>query len=226
MNDQPQACFLTGGWEGHFPKECAAVFAPLLEAAGFSVSMHDSLDVLADDTFMDQQSLIVPVWTMGKISEAQWAGLDKAIHRGCGLAGFHGGVMDAFRECIEYQWMTGAQFVAHPGNSDPTYEVKIADDAHPITQGLKSFTLKNTEQYYCHHDPGNRVLCTITFDQGHGDTSRYHQDVVMPYAWTKTWGAGKVFCAAWGHSPADFEDDTAREIVRRGMLWAAGRETF
>ena len=32
---------------------------------------------------------------------------------------------------------------------------------------------------------------------------------------------GRVFVACWGHTHKDFEVEEAREIVRRGLLWAA-----
>jgi predicted dehydrogenase len=32
------------------------------------------------------------------------------------VAGYHGGMCDAFREAVEYQFMCGGQWVAHPGN--------------------------------------------------------------------------------------------------------------
>ncbi|MEM9418269.1 MAG: ThuA domain-containing protein [Planctomycetota bacterium] len=216
-----QALIVFGGWDGHTPKESAEVFAPLLDEAGYDVHMKDTLDAYADEELMSDLDLIVPIWTMDKISNEQWAGLNKAVQSGTGLAGFHGGMIDAFRENTEYQWMTGAQWVAHPGNLMEQYTVYIEDDSHPITSGVGDFVLKNTEQYYCHHDPGNNVLATTVFDQAQGDPSLYTQNAVLPYAWTKTWGRARVFGAAWGHTDKDFEVPEAKEIVRRGMLWAS-----
>jgi type 1 glutamine amidotransferase len=54
-----------------------------------------------------------------------------------------------------------------------------------------------------------------------GDPSLYTTNAVLPYAWTKTWGKARVFGAAWGHTYKDFEVDEAKEIVKRGMLWAS-----
>jgi type 1 glutamine amidotransferase len=129
-------------------------------------------------------------------------------------------MIDSFRSNVEYQWMTGAQWVSHPGNCEPTYKVDIVDAGHEITSGIDSFTLPDTEQYYCHHDPANHVLCTTTFDSGLGDTSRYRVGSVLPYAWTKTWGEGKVFGACWGHTFKDFDVPEAKQIVLNGMKWA------
>ena len=219
-SNKRKALIVYGGWQGHTPKASAEVFAPLLADAGFDVQLSDTLDAYLDEA-LPQLDLIVPIWTMGKISKEQWAGLNAAVQSGVGLAGFHGGMIDSFRENTDYQWMTGAQWVAHPGNCIERYTVYIEDDSHPITAGIGDFELTDTEQYYCHHDPGNNVLCTTVMDQGHGDPSLYTQNAVLPYCWTKTWGKARVFGACWGHTSKDFDVPEAREIVFRGMKWAS-----
>ena len=216
-----QALIVFGGWDGHTPRQSAEVFAPLLDEAGYEVHLRDTLDAYLDRDLLAEQALIVPMWTMGQISAEQWRGLDEAVRSGTGLAGFHGGMIDAFRDNTEYQWMTGAQWVAHPGNCIQRHTVYLEDTTHPITAGLDDFELRDTEQYYCHHDPGNHVLATTVFDQAHGDPSLFTQHTIMPYAWTKTLGRARVFGASWGHTHRDFEVPEAKEIVRRGMLWAS-----
>lgn len=218
-----KALIVWGGWEGHTPKQSAEVFAPLLADAGYDVTLKDTLDAYADADLMADLDLIVPIWTMGQISKEQWQGLSKAVFQGCGIAGFHGGMIDSFRNNTEYQWMTGAQWVSHPGNCEPTYQVRITDTDHEITKGLSDFTLSKTEQYYCHHDPANHVLCETTFnyeDTGEHYGRKYRLGAVHPYAWTKGWGDGRVFGACWGHTYQDFDVPEAKEIVFRGMKWA------
>ena len=216
-----KALIVQGGWQGHTPKESAELFAPLLQAEGFEVEISDTLASFEEADQLSELSLIVPIWTMGTIEAAQAKNLIKAVHDGVGLAGFHGGMIDAFRSNSEYQFMTGGQFVAHPGGIIPTHHVKITDKQHEITKGISDFDLLNTEQYYMHVDPGNHVLATSTLDGGHGDTSTYIVGTVMPYCWTRSWGKGNVFAAAWGHTHEDFKVEEAREIVLRGMKWAA-----
>ncbi len=216
-----KALIVQGGWDGHTPKQSAEVFAPLLQADGFEVEVSDTLDSYLDVEKLKALSLIVPIWTMGTITGDQWKGLNAAVRDGVGLAGFHGGIIDSFRQNTEYQWMTGGQWVAHPGNCIPAYKVDIADKAHEITKGIPAFTLPNTEQYYVHVDPGNHVLAATTFTGEHGDKSLYPAGVVMPYAWTRKWGQGKVFVACWGHTFKDFDVPEAKELVHRGMKWAA-----
>ena len=215
------ALIVWGGWNGHTPKESADVFAPLLEEKGFEVKVSDSMDSYLDEDYMKEVSLVVPIWTMGQITGEQEKGLLDAVYNGAGVAGFHGGMIDAFRQNTQYQFMTGANWVSHPGGCIPSYEVRIVDGDHEITKGISNFTLPDTEQYYLHTDPGNHVLTETTFSGEHGDNTQYPAGVVMPYAWTRGWGKGKVFCAAWGHTYKDFDVPEAKEIVLRGMCWAA-----
>ena len=206
-----KALVVWGGWDGHTPKECAELFAPRLEAEGFEVEVSQSLKVYEDRDKMNALSLIVPIWTMGQISPEQEKGLLDCVADGVGIAGFHGGMCDSFRNNTQYQWMTGGQWVAHPGGCLPSYQINIIDREHPITKGIDDFPLVDTEQYYMHVDPSNNVLATTTFESG----------CVMPALWTRTWGKGRVFYASFGHTDKDFDVSEALELVRRGMRWAA-----
>ena len=216
-----QALIVWGGWNGHTPKESAEVFVPELKDTGFDVAVENTLDVYADAQRMQATDLIVQVWTAGELSKEQWQGLSAAVYNGTGLAGFHGGLIDSFRGNTGYQFMTGGQWVAHPGNTEPTYSVQIADREHEITAGLSEFTLRGTEQYYLHVDPGVEVLCTTRFTGEYGNAKTYPADTVMPYAWTRRYGDGRVFAAAWGHTYRDFDVPEAKAIVKRGMVWAS-----
>src|SRR5690606_1837145 len=103
-------------WNGHTPRESANVFAPLLREAGFNVELSESMDVYADAGKMSSVSVVLPIWTMGQITPEQEKGLEAAVRAGVGIAGFHGGIIDSFRSQTQYQFMTGGQWVAHPGN--------------------------------------------------------------------------------------------------------------
>lgn len=210
------ALIVWGGWEGHQPKQSADLFAGLLRDAGYSVEVSDTLDVYRDAAKLMALDLIVPVWTMGKITNEQSNPLLEAVKSGVGLGGWHGCMADSFREHTEYQFMVGGQWVAHPGNIID-YTVQIADHEHPITAGLSDFAM-HSEQYYMHVDPANRVLATTTFS---GEHAPWIDGVVMPVVWTKMWGKGRVFYSSLGHVTADFDVPEAREIVRRGLLWAS-----
>jgi type 1 glutamine amidotransferase len=213
-----KALMVWGGWSGHEPKETVARFAPFLQESGFDVRIEDNMDVYTDEAYMSSLSLIVPIWTMGTITGEQEKGLLAAVKSGVGLAGWHGGTGDAFRNSTSYQWMTGGQWVAHPGNIID-YKVNISDVDHEITHGLSDFSM-HSEQYYMHTDPGNNVLATTTFD-GTQEGAFWIEGTVMPVLWTRQWGQGKVFYSSLGHVNSDFEVYEAAETIRRGLLWAA-----
>lgn len=208
----PRALFVYGGWNGHTPKESAELFARELTDAGFEVALRDTLEPLADVEALKGYDLVVPTWTMGQITDAQERGLCDAVSAGVGIAGWHGTMCDSFRSATRYQFMTGGQFVAHPGDIQPRYDVRIVDRDHPITRGLADFALPNSEQYYMHVDPSNHVLATTTFKEG---------GVVMPVAWTRLWGKGRVAYASFGHTYRDFDVPEAREMVKRALQWAS-----
>ena len=206
-----------GGWNGHEPEACANLFAELLRDNSFEVKVVSNLEVYTDETYMQSLDLVVPVWTMSDISDEQEARLLKTIESGVGLAGWHGGMADSFRNRVEYQFMVGGQWVAHPGNIIP-YTVQITK-ADPITEGLTDFEM-NSEQYYMHVDPGNDVLATTTFSGDYGD-AHWIAGTVMPVMWKRHFGRGKVFYSSLGHVRKDFDVPEVREMMLRGMLWAA-----
>ena len=210
------ALFVWGGWEGHEPKQCVDIFAPILREQDYKVEISDTLDAYLDKEKLLSQSLIVQVWTMDTITAEQEAGLLEAVKSGVGFAGWHGGIADSFRSSTEYQFMVGGQWVAHPGGVID-YEVNIAKPDDPIVAGLQDFEM-HSEQYYMHVDPSNEVLATTTFS---GEYAPWIEGCVMPVAWKRVWGDGKVFFSSLGHVAKDFDVPEAREIVRRGMLWAS-----
>ncbi|MCB0131351.1 MAG: ThuA domain-containing protein [Caldilineaceae bacterium] len=206
-----------GGWDGHEPKLASARFAKLLQEADYEVALYDNLDVLTDVDYLKSLDLIVPVWTMGKIEKEQVQGLVAAVESGVGLGGWHGCMADSFRDSTEYQFMVGGQWVAHPGNIID-YRVNITNHMDPITAGIDDFDM-HSEQYYMHVDPGNVVLATTMF---HTEIAPWVNGTVMPVVWKRMWGKGRVFYSSLGHVAADFNVPEAREIVRRGLLWAGG----
>ena len=210
------ALIVWGGWEGHEPEQTAQLFATSLREADYAVELSNTLDVYLDTTKLHSLSLIVPIWTMETITKEQEQGLLDAVQSGVGIAGWHGGMADSFRNNPNYQFMVGGQWVAHPGNIID-YTVNIANHDHPITAGISDFAM-HSEQYYMHVDPSNQVLATTTFS---GEYVPWIAGCVMPVVWTRMWGQGRVFYCSVGHVAKDFDVPEAREIVRRGMLWAS-----
>jgi type 1 glutamine amidotransferase len=210
------ALMVCGGWEGHEPRACAERFAPVLRQEGFEVEIAETLDVYLDKDKLSRLNLIVPVWTMGTITKEQEAGLLEAVASGVGLAGWHGGMGDSFRNSTSYQWMVGGQWVAHPDNII-TYTVQITKPEDPIMEGLKPFQV-TSEQYYMHVDPSNDVLATTTFQP---KSAPWVRGTTMPVVWKRRWDQGRIFYSSIGHVARDFDVPEVFEIQKRGLLWAA-----
>jgi type 1 glutamine amidotransferase len=214
----PEALIVWGGWSGHEPEQCAKIIEDMLESDGFKVYVETTTEAFADPS-ISELSLIVPIITMAKIEKEEVQNLTKAVAGGVGLAGYHGGMCDAFRESVEYQFMCGGQWVAHPGNVID-YRVDIVKPDDPICRDIRSFDYRS-EQYYMHVDPTNEVLATTTFS---GEHLPWIDGVVMPVAWKRRYGKGRVFYSSLGHVAKEFEVPEMRTILHRGMLWAARQE--
>ena len=214
-----KALIVWGGWYGHQPREVAEVFRRALVADGFDVDVADSLDAFADENELMGLDLIVPVWTMGEISKEQLGPVLRAVEGGTGLAGCHGGMCDSFRNATDWQFMTGGQWVAHPGNDGVRYGVKIGPVKHAITDGVGDFEVAS-EQYYMHVDPAVKVLATTRFPVAPGPHAG-NGPVDMPVVWTKVYGKGRVFYNSLGHHADVIEREPVLTIMRRGFAWAA-----
>ncbi len=211
-----KALVVWGGWAGHEPKQCVDIFAPWLVERGFDVEIADTLDAYNDGEKLKKLDLIVQVVTQGALKGDQERNLEAAVQSGVGLAGWHGGLADSFRSATEYEFMVGGAWAAHPGGIID-YEVNITDPTDPITKGLADFKM-HSEQYFMLVDPGNEVLATTTFS---GQYAPQTKGIVMPVVWKKLYGKGRVFYTSLGHVAKDFDVPQAREIVKRGLLWAA-----
>ena len=219
MERQKKALIFQGGWDGHEPKQVAERFAAILRKNGYICEIFHDQEILLNLDYLMDMDLIVPCWTMGSIDGQASRNIAKAVAAGTGLAGCHGGMCDAFRNDTEWQFMTGGQWVSHPGGDGITYQVNICKGSSPIVEGLEDFEVCS-EHYYLHVDPAIEVLATTRFPV----VNYYHsanKPVDMPVAWTKFWGNGRVFYNSLGHHDDVFEKfPQAQTLMERGMLWA------
>ena len=220
-----KAWIVQGGWDGHEPHLTSKRFAGLLEKNGFEVTIFDTLDCFADLDKMMELDLIVACWTGGNINGEYTRNVAKAVGAGVGLAGCHGGMCDSFRNDTEWQFITGGQWVSHPGGDGVEYMVNIRRGSSPIIEGLEDFKVCS-EHYYLHVDPAIEVLATTRFP----NISYYHvsnKPIDMPVIWTKYWGLGRVFYNSLGHHDDVFVNSPNAEILmERGMVWAAGGKEY
>jgi type 1 glutamine amidotransferase len=208
------ALFVRGGWPGHEPVAATDRYAAKLSANGYQVSTSDTLDVYLGD--LSGFDLIVQCWTMGRASKEQIAGLTEAVSAGTGFAGWHGGIVDAFRDQLAYHLLTGGQFVYHH-KEFVRYEVRTVAD-HPVVSGIGTFAV-TSEQYYVHADPGNEVLAVTDYVDD-PDLPGIGDHTSMPVTWVRRHGAGRVFVTTIGHRLPDLDIPEVDTMITRGLAWA------
>ncbi len=225
------ALIVRGGWDGHMPVETTDLFVPFLTDNGFDVHVEEGTAVYADEEYLAGVDLIVQVNTMSTIEDAEFRGLRNAVLNGTGMAGWHGGIADSYRNNADYLHMIGGQFAHHAGK-DPAervgdqsdnyipYTVHITEEGkrHPVTEGIEDFDLV-TEQYWVLSDEYNDVLATTT--QAVRPWDAWNRPVTSPAIWTRQWGEGRIFVSAPGHRLEIVESRPVRTIIERGLLWAA-----
>lgn len=206
--NRKKAIVIYGVGEDHHPKEVGDILIKLLKEKHFEVQSSNTLESLLDTANLKQLDLIILVWTRGNITQQQLNNLLNTIKAGTGFVGIHASI-GAFRSEIRYHEMIGGQFLSHPGGTNVAYRVYITDKLHPVIKGIEDFTV-TTEKYYMLIDPAIHIVAATCFGA-----------VTMPVVWTKSYGKGRVFYNALGHSTDIVTMPQVLDILRRGMVWAA-----
>ncbi|MGO4352421.1 ThuA domain-containing protein [Rhizobium sp. RAF36] len=209
------AIVVWGGWKGHEPEECAGVVGDILRKSGFSTEVTGDLGIFGSPDIA-KADLLVPIITGEKLEKAHADALVEAVRGGLGLGGPHGALATSFKESAPFRYVSGVTWVSHPGNIID-FRVNITRQNDPVVEGIPDFDYRS-EQYYLHYDPTVEVLATTTFSGEYDEAAR---NVVMPVVFKRHFGQGRIFYSALGHVAAEYEHAHMREILRRGLLWAA-----
>jgi len=227
-----RALIVRGGWDGHQPVETTDSFLPFLGEHGYDVRIEDETTVYTDSEYMAGVDVVVQTNTMNTIAGDELRGLIAAVQNGAGLAGWHGGIADSYRNSSDYLQLIGGQFATHPAKAAPdelagdatdnfvrhTIDIVPEQADHPIVAGISDFEL-TTEQYWVLSDEYNDVLATTTLAAP--GYHPWHRPVTCPAVWTRLWGEGRVFVSTPGHDLATVSNPNVRTIIERGILWAS-----
>jgi len=94
------------------------------------------------------------------------------------------------------------------------FTVRVTEADHPITRGLRAFEVN--DELYFHQDGTEEIVPLIAAE------SKVTKKL-EPLAWTSTYGKGRVFQTLLGHSEKTYDAPEACEVLRRAVVWAAGR---
>jgi len=95
--------------------------------------------------------------------------------------------------------------------ADQTLRLDAADAEHPITRGLSGWQMVDETYTMSDAGAGSRILLTVD-----------HPKSMKSIAWTRQHKKSRVFCFESGHDNQTWRDGNFKEVLRRGILWAAG----
>ncbi len=100
----------------------------------------------------------------------------------------------------------------HGYSHDERLAIHVADNSHPITQGLQDWTL--VDETYNMADAGADSQILLTVD---------HANSMRTVAWTRHYEQSRVFCLQLGHDNQAWADEGFQTVVERGIAWGAAK---
>lgn len=143
------------------------------------------------------------------------------LDKGVGVVSLHHNVW-AYNDWPEFSKIIGGRQFSKPAEFDgkswpqSTYKhgvaipVHVEEPSHPITAGLKDWTIEDETYHGLWLDPDAKVLLT---------TTEPTSDRAL--AWCKAYAHAKTVCIQLGHGPAIYSDPNYRQFVYQAIRWAA-----
>jgi len=143
----------------------------------------------------------------------------KLLNKGVGVLALHH-AMGSFQQWDEYGKIIGAKYYLQSTSQNPAstykhdvdFRVHIADNKHPITQGVADFTTHDETYKNCGFQKDNRML--LTTDDPTSDTQ---------IGWVRNYGRARICCIQVGHGPSVYAEPSYRQLIAQAIRWCAGR---
>lgn len=227
-----QVLILTGqnvhDWRGTTP-----ILKETLESTGrFEVRVIEEVRGIGAETLAPYNVLVINYYNRG--AQDRWgdranAAVEEFVRNGKGVVIYHLS-LGAFDGWTEYEKMSGGNWRPNNGHHSARHDftVDITDADHPITKGLKSFTVKADELYAnlrWQPEGSYHVLATAYDDhalyKGRARQPTPGPGIHQPILWTTQYGAGRVFVTTLGHGPDEVRGQGFAVTFARGTEWAA-----
>lgn len=159
-----------------------------------------------------------------KITEQAKADFVSALQSGIGLVSLHHSIAD-YQQWPEYEKIVGGRYYLEKtmvnGVEKPqstwqhgvTIKVQVADDQHPVTRGVKDFTIH--DEAYGKYDMGAGSHALLTTE---------NPLCAKNVAWAKTYGPARVAYIQLGHDHYAFEDPNYRRLVANAIQWTSNKK--
>jgi type 1 glutamine amidotransferase len=159
------------------------------------------------------------------------AGLTRFVREGGGLAGYHG-TSHASMDWPEFAQMLGAVEGSH---REPTEiaTVKIDDPTSPLVTAFAGRPFQHQDEFYRFVEPPlsrDTVRVLMSIDTGKTDLNQgrgcarpcVRPDADYALSWIRSYGKGRVFFTALGHTPAFFGSADLSDFFFRGIQFVLG----
>jgi type 1 glutamine amidotransferase len=163
--------------------------------------------------------------TSGEIpfTEKQKDLLISFVESGGGFIGIHNAAASMY-SFTKYGEILGGYFHSHPWVQEAVFIVE--DRKHPSTRHLPE-KLKVFEEIYIFRNwiGRNRTRVLISLDTNSIDISKAPKDINdFPIAWCHSFGSGRVFYTAFGHTARRWREEWFQQHILGGIVWVLGRE--
>jgi type 1 glutamine amidotransferase len=204
--------------QAHHWKETAPAVSRLLSEGGRCVAtVCEDPEVLAINYIFEYDVMILDFRNEKPLVHEQEAraNLRRFVEEGRGLVLIHF-ACGAFGDWPGFGELAGMVWDGK-NTRDPRgpFDVHIVDSRHPITSGISDF--RADDELYIGLDPKRPVEVLATARSK--ITGRDH-----PMAFAFQAGKGRVFHTPLGHDVKALTMPGVAELIRRGTLWAAGRQ--
>ena len=195
------------------------VLQQIAAAEGFQIATSEDVTVFARENLRRYGAIMF--FTSGELpmSNAQRVAFTDFIRAGGGFLGVHSAT-DTFYQWSEYQRIIGGYFDQHPWHQNVV--LKVADHDNPLVAFLGG-SISITDEIYQIRDfdvGGSRVLLRLDPTSVDLTLPNVHRHSYgWPLAWTRSYGAGRVFYTALGHEEAVWRDLRFQKLLRNSALW-------
>ena len=200
----------------HKWRETTAQTRETLEKSGrFDVKVSEDVGIFESSSLKNYDVVVLNYgfWTAPDPSDRGKQGLLDYVKGGGSLVSLHFSC-SAFQDWKQYAELLGRVWKKGVGGHGPRgkFTVKIRDEQHPITKGLKSF--ETDDELYAKLTGGAPVEVLAT---AYSEWSQQEEPIVF----VKKYGQGRVVHNVLGHDGRARENAAYQALLRRGVEWAA-----
>jgi type 1 glutamine amidotransferase len=204
-------------YPGHKWQLTAPVLAKAIAAdKRLAVTVTEDPNDLASDKIGDYDVIVLHFmnWEVPDPGPKARANLQSAVRSGKGLVLVHF-ACGAFQEWPQFVELVGRVWDPKLRGHDPygKFNVKIADDQHPVTKEMKDFETTD-ELYTCL--AGKTPIKVLATARSSVDSKDY------PIAFVLNYGKGRVFQCVLGHDVQALAGPDVARLFRSACAWGAG----